>query len=111
MSRVQFGRVLSSLLDNTTDVKFQSEKNEKENILRFDALFFEKKTTSYLFFYILLLCIIIIIYSITFIFLFYIFNRRPHIIANLPLYAIRTEHVVIHKIFTFLHIKRNYILL
>lgn len=43
MSRAQFGRVLSSLLDNTTDVKFQSEKNEKDNILRFDALFFEKK--------------------------------------------------------------------
>lgn len=43
MSRAQFGRVLSNLLDNTTDVKFQKEKNEKDNILRFQAVFFEKK--------------------------------------------------------------------
>lgn len=43
MSRAQLGRVLSNLLDNTTDVKFQREKNEKDNILRFEAIFFEKK--------------------------------------------------------------------
>lgn len=43
MSRAQLGRVLSNLLDNNAAVKFQREKNEKDNILRFEAIFFEKK--------------------------------------------------------------------
>ena len=43
MSRAQLGRVLLNLLDNNTAVKFQREKNEKDNILRFEAIFFEKK--------------------------------------------------------------------
>lgn len=43
MSRSQLGRVLSNLLDNTIDVKFQRERNENDNILRFEAIFFEKK--------------------------------------------------------------------
>ena len=42
MSRVQIGRVLSNLLDNTTDIKIQREKNEKDNITRFEVIFFEK---------------------------------------------------------------------
>lgn len=43
LSKAQLGRVLSNLLDSTTDIKFQRQKNEKDNILRFEAIFYEKK--------------------------------------------------------------------
>ena len=43
MSRAQLGKVLSKLLDNTTDVNFQRVIKGKDNILRFEVIFFEKK--------------------------------------------------------------------
>jgi len=43
MSRAQFEKVLLDLLDNNTDFNFQISKNKIDNILKFDAVLFEKK--------------------------------------------------------------------
>lgn len=43
LSKAQFSKILSTLLNNTTDVIYQKIDNKKDNILKFEAIFFQIK--------------------------------------------------------------------
>lgn len=45
MSKAQVGRVIRTLLDNTTDVSIKKINSEKDNLLRYEANFFHSKKT------------------------------------------------------------------